>query len=534
MASAAWRRPDTAVLAALVTGLAAIAVYRTTLLPGVGAWDTGEAQVVLPVMGTLHPTGSPAYVLVGWFASVVLGPLGSPAFVVNLLSAILAGVAVGMSILVMRRLAVPLPIAVAVAVGFALTPIVWSIGSAADAHALHLALVVAVTLGLLRWGALVAQRRDRPDDPVARARADRAIVLTAIVFGVAVANHALSLLLVPAVGLYVLAVEPGVVRRPRLVLAALGSFAGTTALLYLELPLRGGPFRAPLVYGHPETWDGFWGIVLARQFLGDVVEPRPDLGGEIARLVGQAGPLLGPLLILVAAGLVVTAVRQPQYALFSATATLVTCLFAAFYANAAIERYYLGPAFFAWTWVAVLAAAVADRLAALRGAAGEGEDEDDVAGPLFRYAPRVSASTAVATAIGLALLVPTLVSLDARWGAADRSREVWAADWLDQVFDSVAPGAVIVSWWSYSTPLWYGQLVEGRRGDILIVDDRTRLDEEMGEVEDVIDRFLGTRPVYVIRAQGSDVKVLAEQYAIEPVNRPDNLFRVTNRLEAQP
>ncbi|MCJ7710269.1 MAG: DUF2723 domain-containing protein, partial [Chloroflexi bacterium] len=284
MASAAIRRrPDTAVLAALVTGLAAIAVYRTTLLPGVGAWDTGEAQVVLPVMGTLHPTGSPAYVLLGWFASVVLGPLGSPAFVVNLLSAILAGVAVGMSILVMRRLAVPLPIAVAVAVGFALTPVVWSIGSAADAHALHLALVVAVTLGLLRWGALVAERRNRPDDPVARARADRAIVFTAIVFGVAVANHALSLLLVPAVGLYVLAVEPGVVHRPRLVLAALGSFAGTTALLYVEMPLRGGPFRAPLVYGHPETWDGFWGIVLARQFLGDVVEPRPDLGGEIAR-----------------------------------------------------------------------------------------------------------------------------------------------------------------------------------------------------------------------------------------------------------
>ena len=533
MSASIRRRPDAAVLAALVTGLAAIAVYRTTLLPGVGAWDTGEAQVVLPVMGTMHPTGFPAYVLLGWFASVVLGPLGSPAFVVNLLSAILAGVAVGMSILVMRRLAVPLPIAVAVAVGFALTPIVWSIGSAADAHALHLALVVAVTLGLLRWGALVAERRDRPDDPAARARADRAIVLTAIVFGVAVANHALSLLLVPAVGLYVLAVEPGVVHRPWLVLAALGSFAGTTALLYLELPLRGGPFRAPLVYGHPETWDGFWGIVLARQFLGDVVEPRPDLGAEVARLVGQAGPLLGPLLILVAAGLVVTAVRQPRYALFSATATLVTCLFAAFYTNAAIERYYLGPAFFAWTWVAVLAAAVAARLAALRGPDGE-PGEDDVAGPLFRYAPRVSASAAVATVIGLALLVPTLVDLDGRWDAADRSREVWAADWLDQVFDSVAPGAVIVSWWSYSTPLWYGQLVEGRRGDVLVVDDRSRLDEEMGDVEDVIDEFLGTRPVYVIRAQESDVKVLAEQYAIEPVGRPDNLFRVTNRLEAQP
>ncbi len=533
MAASIRRRPDAAVLAALGIGLGAIAVYRTTLLPGVGAWDTGEAQVVLPVLGTMHPTGFPAYVALGWFASVVLGPLGSPAFTVNLLSAILAGGAVGMSILVMRRLAVPLPIAVAVAVGFALTPIVWSIASAADAHALHLALVVAVTLGLLRWGALVAEGRDRPDDPAAQARADRAVVLTAVVFGVAVANHALSLLLVPAVGLYVLAVEPGVVRRPRLVLAALGACAGTAALLYLELPLRGGPFRAPLVYGRPETWDGFWGVVLGRQFLGDVVGPRADLGSEVARLVGQAGPLLGPLLILVVAGLVVTAVRHPHYALFSATATLVTCLFAAFYANAAIGRYYLGPAFFAWTWVAVLAAAAADRLAALSGPAGE-PGEDDVAVPLLGYASRVSASTAVATIVGLALLVPTLAGLDARWSAADRSREIWAAEWLDQVFDAVASDAVIVSWWSYSTPLWYGQLVEGRRPDILVVDDRTRADEEMGDVEDVIDRFLGARPVYVIRAQDSDVTILAQRYAIEPVDRPDNLFRVTNRLEAQP
>ena len=117
---------------------------------------------MLPLMGTMHPTGFPAYVLLGWFASVVLGPLGSPAFVVNLLSAILAGVAVGMSILVLRRLGVPLPIATAAAVGFALTPIVWNIGSAADAHALHLALVVAVTLGLLRWGALVASAATVP------------------------------------------------------------------------------------------------------------------------------------------------------------------------------------------------------------------------------------------------------------------------------------------------------------------------------------------------------------------------------------
>ena len=55
-----------------------------------------------------------------------------------------------------------------------------------------------------------------------------------------------------------------------MVLAALAACFGVAALLYLELPLRAGLLRAPLVYGHPETWSGFWDVVLARQFQGDI------------------------------------------------------------------------------------------------------------------------------------------------------------------------------------------------------------------------------------------------------------------------
>ena len=107
---------------------------------------------MLPLLGTMHPTGFPAYVLAGWLASVVLGPLGEPAFRINLLSAILVAArrrprgAAGL-----RRLGVPLAVAVAAALGFALTPIVWRISSAADVHALHVALVALVVLALVRW-----------------------------------------------------------------------------------------------------------------------------------------------------------------------------------------------------------------------------------------------------------------------------------------------------------------------------------------------------------------------------------------------
>ena len=42
------------------------------------------------------------------------------------------------------------------------------------------------------------------------------------------------------------------------------------------------------------------------------------------------------------------------------------------------------------------------------------------------------------------------------------------------------PNAAIVSWWGFSTPLWYAQKVQGRRPDIEIIDDRTRLDQNLG------------------------------------------------------
>ncbi len=539
---------DGTLLAGLGVGVAALLVYRTTLLPGVFAWDTAEAQTVLPLMGTMHPTGFPAYVLIGWVASVLLQPLGDEAFRINLLSALLVAGAVGVMVHLLRRLEVPLPVAVAGAVGLALTPIVWSISAAADAHALHLLLVALIVLALVRWERLVAVRAAAPDDPVAARRADRAIVLAAGLFGVALANHGLTLLLIPAVGLYVLAVEPEVVRRPRLVIAALAACFGVAGLLYLELPLRAGPFPAPLVYGHPATWGGFWDIVLARQFQGDF-QGIADVPARAADLARFAGSQLGVLALLVPPAFVVTALRFPRYALLSGVAVAVTCVFAASYVNAGIGRYYLGPALFAWSWLAIAAgtivgAALARARRPSTPVQQPGGADDDLA-PQPRAAdedpfdpPRASGRRAIRTlvvlAMALALLVPTGLALADRWRAVDRSSDAAMADWLDDAMGGLSRDAVVVSWWSYSTPLWYGTLVEGRRPDLLIVDDSDIVSENLGSVDDVIDHYLGIRPVYVIRATAADLEALALRYVLEPVGRPAGVYRVTGTLETQP
>jgi hypothetical protein len=347
---------------------------------------------------------------------------------------------------------------------------------------------------------------------------------------VAAANHGLTLLLIPAVGLFVLAVEPRILVRPRLVAAALVTALGVAALLYLELPLRAGPFRAPLVYGHPETWGGFWDIVLARQFQGDIVGPLADPGGKLAALAALAGDQLGPLAVVAVAGFAWTAVRHPRYALLSGVAVGVTVLFASSYLNARIDRYYLGPAFFAWTWIAALGAGIVDAIAGRVAAGGSGERR---AGSDRTRGGR-SARAVLSLALGAMLLSPTLLALPDRWPAHDRSRETWVEAWLDEALTAMEPDAVVVSWWSYSTPLWYAQLVEGRRPDVAIIDDRTLLDLGMHEVGEAIDLHLGRRPVYLLRMEQSEIAELARRYAIEPVGRPGNLYRITGRRESTP
>ena len=92
---------------------------------------------------------------------------------------------------------------------------------------------------------------------------------------------------------------------------------------------------------------------------------------------------------------------------------------------------------------------------------------------------------------------------------------------------------MIVSWWSYSTPLWYAQLIEGRRPDIFVADDRTRLDLNLGDLRTVIDANLGVRPVYVIRIDQNEMAMLREHYNLTPLTpRAGNVFKVTPRQSA--
>jgi hypothetical protein len=127
----------------------------------------------------------------------------------------------------------------------------------------------------------------------------------------------------------------------------------------------------------------------------------------------------------------------------------------------------------------------------------------------------------LAVIVAIALVVPTLVDLPARFRANDMSGQQGAALWADHVLDVMEPDGVILSWWSYSTPLWYEHLVEGKRPDIEVIDDRTRLDLNLGGLTETIDRYLGQRPVYVMRLDKREVALLAQRYDLDYIDGTD-------------
>jgi hypothetical protein len=282
--------------------------------------------------------------------------------------------------------------------------------------------------------------------------------------------------------------------------------------------LRGGWLRAPFVYADPSTFTGFWYVTLGAQFHGWLTDPFSNAPKRVADLISIAAGQFGPWAALIVVAFIVTIVRRPRYALLSGTTLVLTCFFNSVYPDGAIDRYYIGPALIAWTWLAILGAAVVD--AVLRsdpGRRGRGE-----------------ALRPVGMVVVAALLVgPSLLSLSSRARAVDETDDTAAQTWTKEVLDTVEPNAVIVSWWSYSTPLWYATIVDARRPDVCVIDDRNRLDYNLGDLDQVIDRYIATRPVYLVRNGTSELGALEGRYTLEPLGTPSasNVLAVTATAE---
>ena len=136
-------------LAFVGVALASFAAYFYTLAPGLLEAESGEFQTLAATPGYAHPCGSPVYVLLARLAN--LAPVGDAAYRVNLLSAIMGSVAVGLVYLLARSLVGRRWVSVAGAAAMALSPAFWSQAIVAGLYTSAIALTAAILLCLAAW-----------------------------------------------------------------------------------------------------------------------------------------------------------------------------------------------------------------------------------------------------------------------------------------------------------------------------------------------------------------------------------------------
>lgn len=454
----------------------ALVVYRLTLLPTVGMWDVAEFQAVPHVLGIAHPTGFPTYLLLGKLFTY--WPEGSIAFRMNWLSALSAAAAsAGVALVAFRLGAGAFPaLAAAFAIAFCLP--FWEAAVAAQPHTLHLLFAVAA-LGLaVGW-------RERPT--IGRFAA------LGLLTGLALGNHMQFVMLLPALAVLGALVRPESFRSARNWLYGLG--AGLVGLsVYAYLPLA-AMRRPPINYADPTTWERFKYVVLGEQFHKDMaflsLNGLVNFPFRFTKLAPQLAEWLTPagaiaLALLAVAGLAVIATRDWRLAMFLFVAWLVPLYNGVNYIDEDLRRYF-------FVSLAVMATAAAVGLTAL-------------AAPIRPAGARRAVTAALAAA--------PLALIPIHWAAADRHDDRRGEQIIEQVLTNVRPNAVVISWWSVSTSLWYGLHVDGKRPDVTVVDDRDIFDDGYRSVEDVITAHLGKRPVYLIRFPG-DIVPLSERYVLE-------------------
>ena len=465
----------------LVAG-AAFVMYVRTLLPSVAFGDWGEMQTVPHVLGIAHPTGYPTYVILAWLAE--LAPIGSLAFRANLLSAVFVAGTLATFTLICLRLGVRPVLAVAAGLVLAVVGTVWAAAPVAEVNPLHL---LFATLILHR--ALVWEDQRSPSD----------LALGGLLIGLSIGNHLLTLFIAPFVVLHVLWVGRREIRaRPWiLALPVAGTLVGLLVYLYIPFAASLSP---PLGYNHPVTLAGFLFLVTGEQFRGQFDFLSAAGPGEFVRYLPNLWAVLvsrgtAVIPVLGVAGLFALVLRRPAFGLLC-SAVLFTGLY--IWANyLRLEHYLLVP----WMLLAIGMAVALETVARV------------LDGVVARGVGRVGGGL-VASVVALALV---LVVGAQNWTASDRSGDRSASDYADAVFSALPHNAAILVWWDAASPLWYGRYVEGRRPDVLIVDDTNIVYEGWGTRETRIAALICQRPVYIIRPEAVDLVPTAERYKLEPI-----------------
>jgi len=276
---------------ATLLGALIFAIYAAGACPTIYVGDSGELVTAVHLLGIPHPTGYPLYVLLGKLWTLLL-PFGSIAWRMSLFSAACGAAACAALFLFLRQtLRLDRVAALVAALLLAFSPSFWAEANVQRVYTLNALFAVLALWAAWRWY---------------QQRTGSRLALAAFVCGLGASNHTFLAVQGLAIGIFALAIEPGLLRRPREILGAVAAgIAGLLPYLYLPLRSRADP---RLDWGDPETLDRFLAVVLRRDFWGrawiegpgDLATIAADWARGLALESAWAGPGLAALAIVVA------------------------------------------------------------------------------------------------------------------------------------------------------------------------------------------------------------------------------------------
>ena len=301
------------ILPALLAGSLAFAIYVLTLYPGLGDGDGDSAKFSFlgRVLGTAHPPGYPAYVLISHLFSYL--PLGTLAYRINLMSACWASLGVVATYASARALGCGRTAATAAALGLGFGQVFWAKAELAEVYSLGGGLVAAATASLLWW-----RRTGRTSLLLG------SVAFTSLAFG----NHLTVVAVIPVFVLYALVSDWQACLRGRVLMAvavivALG-FAQYGFIIVRTL------MHAPYLEARAVNLRELWDVMTARHYAGAMFQMGwsqiltvrvPELAGLICRELGLMSSAW------LAVGVVALGYRQRRELLLLGVGALgVTCL----------------------------------------------------------------------------------------------------------------------------------------------------------------------------------------------------------------
>lgn len=463
-------------LAAFVTFLALLLYWRTaypSVLPG----DAGELQFAAWGFWLAHPTGYPLYLLLGGIWQHLL-PFGDAAYRLNLFSAFWSGLAIGAAFLAYYQVTRARGATAIAALTLMVSPLLWSQATRAEVYALNTFFVALLSLLGLLW-------RAQPQRKYAFA--------FALVFGLSLAHHRMTLLLLPAFAalfaehVWSFRAQPlEFLKRalPYLITAAI------PLLLYLYVPLRAGatPYAtlhispaAPIVIfeNSPRGW---LSVILGSGFAREVawndasVAALRDLPTQLMHQINW----LGALTALFGFGALAWR-RKFAVAAFAVYGFGALVLFASIYHIGDIADYYTPAYFFACL-------ALAEGIAFVIH--------------LLRTHPYSRGSTLPAIALLAFFALLPLQNLFGNFVFQNHRLDAETrVQWENLLKSDLPSNAILLSNdRDEMTPLYYLQYVENKRADLRGLFPRIATGAQYDNVIALVNRVAASeRPIYALK-----------------------------------